>query len=131
MTVAYHDSYYQAAASRWPQLVPPLTQQQRQALQLFNQVADRPDVRLDHQLEPGDVQWLNNHTIVHMRSQFEDWEVGWLVRLSQLTCCSALAACAGCLPARHHTNSTVRAVGAALGVEDKHKHRLATCHNNS
>eukprot|EP00775_Hariotina_reticulata_P003159 gene3159-3437_t len=34
----------------------------------------RPDVRMDWQLQPGDMQWINNHNIVHTRTQFEDWE---------------------------------------------------------
>jgi hypothetical protein len=76
LTVSLHDTYYQAAAARFPDEVPPLTQAQQAAMALFNATADRDDVRLDYWLEPGDMQFVNNHNIVHTRSQFEDWQVG-------------------------------------------------------
>lgn len=41
LTITYHDSYYQAAASRFPQQVPELTEQQLQAISLFNKIAAR------------------------------------------------------------------------------------------
>jgi hypothetical protein len=78
LTVSFHDTYYQAAAARFPDQVPPLTAAQQAALSLFNETAGREDVRLDYWLEPGDMQFVNNHNIVHMRSQFEDWEVSVL-----------------------------------------------------
>jgi hypothetical protein len=74
--VSFHDTYYQAAAARFPEQVPLLTPAQKAALALFNQTANREDVRLDYWLAPGDMQFVNNHNIVHMRSQFEDWKVG-------------------------------------------------------
>ena len=27
---------------------------------------------LDMELEPGDIQWLSNHTVVHARTEYED-----------------------------------------------------------
>ena len=24
-------------------------------------------------LEPGDIQWLSNHTVMHARTEYEDW----------------------------------------------------------
>ncbi|WIA14323.1 hypothetical protein OEZ85_002853 [Tetradesmus obliquus] len=74
LTVSFHDSYYQAAAARFPGQVPRLTPTQQAALALFNEIANRDVVRLDYWLEPGDMQFVNNHNVVHMRSQFEDWE---------------------------------------------------------
>ena len=32
-----------------------------------------PDLRLDMQLRPGDMQFVHNHTILHDRTAFEDW----------------------------------------------------------
>ncbi|KAF6260069.1 hypothetical protein COO60DRAFT_1700521 [Scenedesmus sp. NREL 46B-D3] len=75
MTVSFHDTYYQAAAARFPDQVPPLTTTQQAALALFNETAGRADVRLDCWLEPGDMQFLNNHNTVHTRSQFIYWEL--------------------------------------------------------
>lgn len=36
-------------------------------------LASRADVRLDMMLEPGDMQWVNNHVIMHSRTEYEDW----------------------------------------------------------
>ena len=29
---------------------------------------------MDYDLQPGDMQFINNHTILHARGAFEDWE---------------------------------------------------------
>ncbi len=52
----------------------PLTARQIEALDLFDQLADRDDLRLDMEFQPGDIQLLNNHVTVHSRSDFEDHE---------------------------------------------------------
>jgi hypothetical protein len=43
------------------------------ALDLFDELANDPDLRLDMQLRPGDMQFVHNHTILHDRTAFEDW----------------------------------------------------------
>ncbi|MCC7048361.1 MAG: TauD/TfdA family dioxygenase [Alphaproteobacteria bacterium] len=42
------------------------------ALQFFDDTAARPDLRFDMQLEPGDIQWLNNYITVHSRTRYTD-----------------------------------------------------------
>ncbi len=48
-------------------------------------MANRPEVSLHVRLAPGDLSILNNHTQVHVRSAYRDWEVrgrlggGWVV----------------------------------------------------
>ncbi|GBF98150.1 clavaminate synthase [Raphidocelis subcapitata] len=71
--VALHDSYYQLASDKWggPAELSPL---QLRALEKFREVADRPGVAIRTRLAPGDVQLLNNHTQIHMRSAYRDWE---------------------------------------------------------
>jgi len=32
-----------------------------------------PELRLDMNFMPGDIQFLHNHTILHARSAYEDW----------------------------------------------------------
>lgn len=54
--------------------VPPLTEAERHAIELVGELAMRPDIRLDMQLGRGDVQLLNNHSILHTRTSFEDDE---------------------------------------------------------
>jgi hypothetical protein len=44
-----------------------------EALDLFDQLANDADLRLDMQLQPGDMQFVHNHTILHDRTAFEDW----------------------------------------------------------
>ncbi len=52
---------------------PRLTQEDYEALDLFNSLANDAELRLDMALEPGDMQFLHNHTILHDRTAFEDW----------------------------------------------------------
>ncbi len=52
---------------------PRLTDKDCEALDLFDTLANDKDLRLDMALEPGDMQFLHNHTILHDRTAFEDW----------------------------------------------------------
>ena len=53
--------------------VPALSDAQRELLCLYEETANRPDLGLQMQFEPGDVQWLKNSVILHKRSEFQDW----------------------------------------------------------
>jgi hypothetical protein len=44
-----------------------------EALDMFGELAGDPELRLDMNFMPGDVQILHNHTILHARSGYEDW----------------------------------------------------------
>jgi Taurine catabolism dioxygenase TauD, TfdA family len=44
-----------------------------EALAMFAELADDPELRLDMDFMPGDIQILHNHTILHARSAYEDW----------------------------------------------------------
>jgi hypothetical protein len=50
----------------------PLTARQREALDLFDALADDPRLHLSMELQPGDVQLVHNHTLLHDRTAFED-----------------------------------------------------------
>jgi len=50
----------------------PLTKMERQALTVFNETAERPDVCLDMDFRPGDIQFLNNRFILHARTDYVD-----------------------------------------------------------
>ena len=52
---------------------PRLTEQDYEALDHFDSLANDRDLRLDMALEPGDMQFLHNNTILHDRTAFEDW----------------------------------------------------------
>ncbi|BDM22292.1 TauD/TfdA family dioxygenase [Pseudomonas sp. LRP2-20] len=47
---------------------------QEEALNLFDALATAPEQCFEMQFEPGDMQMLNNHTIVHSRTEFVDFE---------------------------------------------------------
>jgi hypothetical protein len=70
----YDDGYFVLAAERHSE-VPSLTSQQLEVIDLVNSIAARPDVHLTWDLQPGDLQLLNNHTIFHTRDAWEDHEV--------------------------------------------------------
>jgi hypothetical protein len=53
--------------------VPALTPQQIEALDLLDQLANDPKLNLMMELEPGDIQLVHNHTILHDRTAFEDY----------------------------------------------------------
>lgn len=53
--------------------VPPLTSAQCELLDLYEETANRPDLYLDMQFEPGDIQWLKNSVTLHKRTEYEDW----------------------------------------------------------
>ena len=50
----------------------PLSAVEVEALDLFDAIAAEDGMALDMMLEPGDLQWANNYTILHSRTRFED-----------------------------------------------------------
>lgn len=52
--------------------VPPVSREQTEAMDLFEDLAARQDIRLDMELRPGDMQFVHNHQIVHSRTGYED-----------------------------------------------------------
>jgi hypothetical protein len=50
-----------------------LTPEDHEALDMLGELAADPELRLDMNFTPGDVQFLHNHTILHARSAYEDW----------------------------------------------------------
>ncbi len=51
-----------------------LTECQNEALDVVHEIAGRPDMRLAIDFRPGDMQFVNNHTILHAREEYEDFE---------------------------------------------------------
>ena len=49
-----------------------LTELQKKALDFVADAAHDPSILLEHDLQPGDIQLLNNYTTIHYRSAFED-----------------------------------------------------------
>jgi hypothetical protein len=53
--------------------VPRLTPLQVEALDLIDQLCNDPDLHLDMSFEPGDMQFLCNYTVLHSRTDYEDY----------------------------------------------------------
>ena len=70
LTCVYARGFIEAAQGKPG--VPELTPAQVEALDCFDALAADPALRLDMNLEPGDVQLLHNHSCVHARSAFRD-----------------------------------------------------------
>jgi len=67
---------YLGGAIRKGQLLPGaprLSSAQIEAIEMFDHLAESPDLHIDMAFEPGDIQLLNNHFILHSRTTFEDY----------------------------------------------------------
>ena len=53
--------------------VPPLTAQQLEALDFVDALAADPELHLDMEFRPGDLQLAGNHSVLHSRTSYEDW----------------------------------------------------------
>ena len=51
-----------------------LTPAQLEAMDLFDELAARPDFHFAMMFEPGDLQLINNHVLYHSRTAFEDYD---------------------------------------------------------
>src|ERR1043166_7026028 len=69
---AVYQRQYIESARRFPD-VPPLTPLQIEALDLFDELANDPKLHLLMELEPGDIQLVHSHTILHDRTAFQDF----------------------------------------------------------
>lgn len=71
LTVFYQRQYLDSA-QRFPDALR-LTDRHIAALDAFDAAANDPDLHLTMQLEPGDMQFVYNHSFLHDRTGFEDW----------------------------------------------------------
>jgi hypothetical protein len=66
----YHSDYFRSAVRHAD--VPPFTEEERSLLDLYEGIANEPDLYLDMQFAPGDIQLVSNHLILHARTGYED-----------------------------------------------------------
>ena len=71
LSTIYQRQYIESAR-RFPG-VKPLGSVQIEALDLLDELADDPKLNLTMELQPGDIQLVHNHTILHDRTAFEDF----------------------------------------------------------
>jgi TfdA family taurine catabolism dioxygenase TauD len=69
---AIYQRQYIESARRFPG-VAPLSTKQIEALDLLDELANDPRLNLMMELQPGDIQLVHNHTILHDRTAFEDY----------------------------------------------------------
>jgi hypothetical protein len=69
----FWQSDYYREAQRLPG-VPAFTAEEQELLDSYDAIANHPDFYLDMDLQPGDIQLISNHTILHARTAFEDHE---------------------------------------------------------
>jgi hypothetical protein len=71
LTAIYQRQYIDSA-QRFPE-APRLEPAHLEALDLFDALAEDPKLNFRMRLEPGDVQFVHNHTTLHDRTAFVDW----------------------------------------------------------
>ena len=64
--------YYDSAARFGAQYKP--TAKQREALLLVQEIANRPELMLTMEFQEGDMQFINNYTTLHSRTEYIDHE---------------------------------------------------------
>jgi len=72
MVSTIYQRQYIESARRFPG-VAPLSPLQIQALDLFDELANDPALNFTMELQPGDMQFVHNHTVLHDRTEFEDF----------------------------------------------------------
>ena len=68
----YAGSIYIKTAQEYPG-VPPLTQDQINLLDLFEDITYEPGMAIEMDFRPGDIQWLSNYAALHSRTEFIDF----------------------------------------------------------
>jgi hypothetical protein len=71
LSVIYQRQYINSA-QRFPD-APRLSAQQVAALDLLDTLSDDPQLHFTMEFQPGDMQFVHNHTLLHDRTAFEDW----------------------------------------------------------
>jgi hypothetical protein len=63
---------YITSAQRFPE-ARRVTPEDSEALDYFDDLANDAELRLDMAFEPGDMQFVHNHTVLHDRTAYQDW----------------------------------------------------------
>ena len=71
LTVMYQRQYIESA-QRFDD-APRLTKEHLEAFDLFDEIANDPEIHLRMRLRAGDMQFVHNHSLLHDRTSFEDW----------------------------------------------------------
>ena len=69
---AIYAPHYVRSSQRFDE-APRLGEEDFAALDRFDALAEDAELRLDMAFQPGDMQFVHNHTVLHDRTAFEDW----------------------------------------------------------
>jgi hypothetical protein len=69
---AIYQRQYVDSAQRFPD-APRISPQLKEALDMFDALANDPRLHMFMEFKPGDVQLVHNHTMLHDRTSFVDW----------------------------------------------------------
>ena len=72
LSCVYLRHYIEEAQRRFPN-APRLTKEQVEVMDLIDAILQEPGFPLQMAFEPGDIQLLHNHQILHSRNDFENW----------------------------------------------------------
>ena len=72
LSCIYVRQYIESAQQNFP-AARRLTAEQVAAMDLLDQLANNPQIHLSMAFQPGDIQLLHNHQILHSRNDFENW----------------------------------------------------------
>jgi hypothetical protein len=72
LSCIYVRQYIESAQRLFPQAAR-LSRQQVEAMDLLDALSNEPDIHLSMAFQPGDMQFLHNHVILHSRNDFENW----------------------------------------------------------
>jgi hypothetical protein len=72
LTAIYVRQYIDSAQQNFPQ-AKRLSVKAREALDLLDALTNDPAIHLSMTFEPGDMQFLHNHQILHSRTDFQNW----------------------------------------------------------
>ena len=66
----YHSDYFRSVQRHDD--VAPFSDEERELLDRYEEIASSPELYLDMDLAPGDIQLLSNHVVMHARTGYED-----------------------------------------------------------
>lgn len=68
----YHSEYFRSVERH--KEARRFTQQERELFDTYEDIANDPAFYLDMDLEPGDIQFVSNHYLLHARTEYEDYD---------------------------------------------------------
>ncbi len=70
---AYYAGGHMKTTAQYKEL-PPLNAGQKEAMKLVDDLVNDPEFHLSMFMERGDIQFINNHTVLHSRTAYEDFD---------------------------------------------------------